>query len=180
MSMISQLLWLLVPAMVANMAPVIVARYHLLEILNQPVDGGRSWRGRRLLGDHKTIRGFLVGTVSAAGTGLIQHYIAPFPTLHFNTPLEYPLTAFWFGAAIGFLALTGDSLKSFFKRRLHIRPGHSWPLFDQIDFVIPSLLIVALFIPVSLAESISALLIIGAASAITSFIGVILRIKSSL
>ena len=31
-----------------------------------PIDGGRDWRGRRLLGDHKTWRGFVVLPPAAA------------------------------------------------------------------------------------------------------------------
>jgi CDP-2,3-bis-(O-geranylgeranyl)-sn-glycerol synthase len=40
---------------------------------------------------------------------------------------------------LGFGALAGDSIKSFFKRRVGVKPGKRWFPFDQIDFVIGAL-----------------------------------------
>ena len=54
-------LYFFVPAYVANMSPVVVR--NRFPSLAAPIDGGLSWRGRRLLGDHKTWRGLLVGIV---------------------------------------------------------------------------------------------------------------------
>jgi CDP-2,3-bis-(O-geranylgeranyl)-sn-glycerol synthase len=51
----------------------------LIRHLDQPIDGGRSYRGRRIFGDHKTWRGILTGMV--AGTlvvGLQQVLYAQF------------------------------------------------------------------------------------------------------
>jgi CDP-2,3-bis-(O-geranylgeranyl)-sn-glycerol synthase len=46
------------------------------------------------------------------------------------------------GFLLGFGALLGDSIKSFFKRQLSIKPGRPFPVFDQIDYVLGSLLLV--------------------------------------
>jgi CDP-2,3-bis-(O-geranylgeranyl)-sn-glycerol synthase len=40
------------------------------------------------------------------------------------------------GLFMGFGALIGDSIKSFFKRQMNIAPGRPWVPFDQLDFVI--------------------------------------------
>lgn len=37
----------------------------------------------------------------------------------------------------------GDAVKSFFKRRVGIAPGASWPVFDQLDFFAGAFLFVA-------------------------------------
>jgi CDP-2,3-bis-(O-geranylgeranyl)-sn-glycerol synthase len=42
------------------------------------------------------------------------------------------LYAFIFGVG----AITGDLVKSFFKRRLSIKPGAPWFPFDQLDFIV--------------------------------------------
>ena len=41
-------------------------------------------------------------------------------------------------------ALLGDLVKSFFKRRLKIARGESWPIADQLDFVIGALLLTSI------------------------------------
>ena len=43
---------------------------------------------------------------------------------------------------MGFGALTGDVIKSFFKRRAGIAPGKKFIPFDQTDFVIGALLFI--------------------------------------
>jgi CDP-2,3-bis-(O-geranylgeranyl)-sn-glycerol synthase len=39
--------------------------------------------------------------------------------------------------------MAGDSAKSFFKRRLGIPPGSPWIPFDQLDFVLGAMILVA-------------------------------------
>ena len=52
------------------------------------------------------------------------------------------------GFLLGFGALFGDSVKSFFKRRSNIKPGHRFIPFDQLDYSVGSLLFASIiFIP---------------------------------
>jgi CDP-2,3-bis-(O-geranylgeranyl)-sn-glycerol synthase len=55
-----------------------------------------------------------------------------------------PRSALWaialFGAIVGFLALVGDAVKSYFKRRRGKDRGAPWVPFDQLDFVVFGLL----------------------------------------
>src|SRR5437773_6411567 len=52
---------------------------------------------------------------------------------------DWPLLGVLFGAG----AMAGDSAKSFFKRRLGVEPGRPWIPFDQLDFVLGALVLVA-------------------------------------
>jgi CDP-2,3-bis-(O-geranylgeranyl)-sn-glycerol synthase len=45
---------------------------------------------------------------------------------------------------MGLGAGTGDAVKSFFKRRIDIEPGKSWPFFDQLDFFLGAYVFVSL------------------------------------
>jgi CDP-diglyceride synthetase len=111
-------LWLLgelvLLLVIANATPVIV-RMLLGNRWNQPLDRGLLLSdGYPLLGPSKTIRG-LLGSISICailapllGLGLLQ------------------------GAAFGMLAMLGDLISSFCKRRLGLRSGHPVPLLDQI------------------------------------------------
>ena len=131
-------IWFFAPAGVANMAPVISNNIPLLAKYNQPLDFGKKFRGKRLLGANKTIRGLLSGIVFGAFIGVIQiilfRNIAWIET--FTRDIDYGSAyAIGLGAALGFGALLGDAVESFFKRQLDIAPGKSWPIFDQVDLI---------------------------------------------
>jgi CDP-2,3-bis-(O-geranylgeranyl)-sn-glycerol synthase len=123
------LLYLMLPAYMANMAPPFT----------------RFWRGwnrpisRQWLGEHKTVMGFIAGLVVAMVTTFAQAKI------HWHEGLlpyaRWPLL----GTAFGFGAMGGDALKSFLKRLAGIPPGRPWIPMDQLDFVIGSLLLIVPF-----------------------------------
>ena len=107
----------------ANTAPVLLARA-LPGRLAYPIDANRILRdGQPLFGSHKTWRGLIAGTLAASAAGISV-------SVGFAT-----------GAAFGALALTGDLLSSFVKRRLARASGHWTPLIDQIPESLLPLLI---------------------------------------
>jgi len=55
-------LWIFLPVLGAPILHAPVLRWDLLPALKRPLDGGRSFRGRRILGDNKTWRGALCMT----------------------------------------------------------------------------------------------------------------------
>lgn len=169
--LIFQIAILYAPAMAANMAPVFVARYNLIPWLNKPMDFGLRMSGIRILGDNKTVRGFVFGMIAGACTGALESFIvsaAPFSSLQL---------AVAFGAWTGLGALAGDSVKSFFKRRRKIPSGTSWMVFDQIDFVVGATVFGLFFIRIPVVVALFAIASVGFASYIVSVIGVALRIK---
>ncbi len=52
-------LLLFLPLLGSLMLHAPVLRFNLLRCLKQPIDGGRTFRGRRVFGDNKTWRGAL-------------------------------------------------------------------------------------------------------------------------
>lgn len=119
---------------VANMTPVLVKKWN---ILNLPIDSYKKLRGKRILGDGKTWRGFILGTIAAGMIGLLLALIAR--TVWHIEVVNFGLF-FFFGAYIGLCALLGDLLKSFVKRQVGIERGKSWFPFDQVDWVLGILL----------------------------------------
>ncbi|MEO7273750.1 MAG: CDP-archaeol synthase [Vicinamibacterales bacterium] len=87
-----------------------------------PLDGGLEWRGRRLLGDHKTVRGLLVMIPAAATTlpmvAAIVQRVAPGSLWPLSTA-GYAALGAW--CAAGFML--GELPNSFVKRRLGVAPG---------------------------------------------------------
>ena len=133
MTEIFQALYFFVPAYCANMAPVL-ARGHW-EWLATPVDAGRSWRGRRILGDHKTWRGIIAGVVVGALVFAVQCRLYRMGMWRDLALVDYERLGSLPGVLLGLGTGVGDAVKSFFKRRVGIAPGASWLGFDQLDFM---------------------------------------------
>lgn len=142
-------LWLFLPAFVANMSPVFTAK--LIPKWGTPIDfGAVHTDGHRVLGDGKTWRGLLLGGTVAGITALLQGMfpVPLFDTLDYGRSLGAPLWGiFLFGFMMGGLALTGDAVESFVKRRLDKERGAPWFPFDQLDFVAGGLLAAFAFYP---------------------------------
>jgi CDP-2,3-bis-(O-geranylgeranyl)-sn-glycerol synthase len=145
-------LWFLLPAGAANMAPVLAKKWHWLSSLDKPVDGGRSWRGHRLLGDHKTWRGFAAGWLLALGLALLQFWLYDtYQSVRDFYLIDIsPINVVVWATALSLGALGGDAIKSFFKRQIDVAPGKNWVPFDQLDFVIGTFIAVSFFVDMPL------------------------------
>jgi CDP-2,3-bis-(O-geranylgeranyl)-sn-glycerol synthase len=126
--------YLFMPAYFANMAPVI---FRKVRFMDAPMDLGKKWNGKPIFGSHKTFRGLFFGILLAMIIAYVQ----------FRFPLGSPLLDYslWpaIGILMGFGAILGDSVESFFKRRVGIKPGKPWVPFDQIDFTLGALIMIS-------------------------------------
>jgi len=119
---------------IANGTPVLMKRA-FRDRLSQPVDGGvRFIDGRRVFGPSKTIRG-------ASASILFTTIAAPFLGLE-------PII----GALTGGLAVIGDLLSSFLKRRLDFAPSSQAIGLDQIPEALCPMLVCALVLPLSAVD----------------------------
>ncbi|MFP4628480.1 MAG: CDP-2,3-bis-(O-geranylgeranyl)-sn-glycerol synthase [Halobacteriales archaeon] len=127
-------IWVMLPAYIPNNAAVVVGG-------GRPVDGGRTYRGARLLGDGKTWRGTVGGVVAGGVVAIALNALAPgaadwsgidLPTFARTTVVGLPLGA-----------MLGDMAASFLKRRLGRDRGASVPGLDQYDLVVGALGLVA-------------------------------------
>jgi CDP-2,3-bis-(O-geranylgeranyl)-sn-glycerol synthase len=125
------------PAYLANMFPVLWGKVPgVRKLFVLALDGGKNWNGKRILGDNKTWGGLISAVIGGAIGGLMS--------FTFIESLWRQEAFFWqdylgflgVGAVLGFGAIMGDVLKSFFKRRVGIASGKPWLFFDQVDFVI--------------------------------------------
>jgi len=133
-------IWLMMPALIPNSAAVLVGG-------GTPLDLRRSWRGRRILGDGKTWRGFFGGGLAGTAFGTVQ----------IGAVDAYGLEEIWsFGgwpsslvvvACLAFGSMTGDCLGSFVKRRIGLDRGNKAPGLDQYNFVIGSVAFVLILQP---------------------------------
>ena len=116
------------PSYVANAAPLLFGG-------GPTLDGGRTLAdGQPIFGSHKTIRGVFAGVVAGTIIGLGESLIDP------------RLLIGGFMIALG--AVLGDLLGAFIKRRLRVKPGRAFPILDQLDFVLGSLVLGYPFFPI--------------------------------
>jgi CDP-2,3-bis-(O-geranylgeranyl)-sn-glycerol synthase len=130
------------PAGVANMMPVFANKISLLNRWKTPVDFGLRFKGQRILGNNKTWRGVVSGTLMAGLTAVLISKV--------NINTVATVAPFWVGCLLGFGALAGDAFESFFKRLRGVKPGEPWFPFDQTDYIIGALLVVSIFVQLPL------------------------------
>ncbi len=106
---------------ITNMTPSFLAK--IFPNLKYPLDFGLKIKGKRILGDHKTIRGIVGGSITGS---LVATVISLF---------LYPLQLS-FILLIPFSALIGDAVKSFLKRQKGIKEGEPFFPFDQLDWIL--------------------------------------------
>lgn len=153
---IGQTVYFYLPAVAANMAPVVAAKFDARN--KQTGTAIRSWYNHPIfetaLGANKTWRGVLFGILAAGIVFWAQKDLmlsrggAALSLLNYQTQ-SIVVMAVLFGGG----AMAGDSLKSFFKRRIpkggifprfrYVPPENrkypensKWQPFDQLDFII--------------------------------------------
>ena len=127
------------PAGLSNMAPVLINKVPLINRWNTPLDFGKSYKGERIFGQNKTWRGLVSGVVFA---GIIASLVA---ALYYDASPDYFRHLVIRGMLMGFGALAGDAIESFFKRQSGIAAGNSWFPFDQTDYIVGGL-VMSLFV----------------------------------
>jgi CDP-2,3-bis-(O-geranylgeranyl)-sn-glycerol synthase len=100
-----------------------------------PLDGGATFRGRRVFGDHKTVRGLVVMVPAAAAAFVLLAVLAGDAVRAWLWPLSLPSYAV-LGAWAGLGFMLGELPNSFLKRQVGIAPGAagSSPLAAAVHF----------------------------------------------
>ena len=130
----------------------------LSQRLSIPLDGGATFRGRRILGDNKTVRGFVVMIPAAA----ISFGVLIFAVNNLAPSVAsglWPLTLRGYvalGAWAGLGFMLGELPNSFVKRQLDVAPGRAPRgrvaavvsfLIDRLDSIVGMLLAITLAAP---------------------------------
>lgn len=146
-------LYLAFPVILGGLLQCLVLRFTLFARFAVPLDFGATFRGKRVFGANKTLRGLLVMVFGAVAGMDIQTIVYSFEPFRRISLLDYgqiePLSA---GAALGLGFILGELPNSFVKRQCGIAPGANAPgalfwlfsLLDQIDSIIGCLAAAAL------------------------------------
>ncbi len=152
MTLVLQLLWLALPVIVAGVVHLVVLKLDLLPALRRrPIDGGLTFRGRRLFGDNKTWRGAIVTIASTTATAWL---LAALDACCWQLPSLVPFAEthpIAWGLLLGTGYIVGELPNSFLKRQIGIGPGESgsglagrvfW-IIDQLDSLVGMLVFVS-------------------------------------
>lgn len=138
LAVIATAVWVMLPAYLPNNVAVVAGG-------GPPIDGGRTWRGARLLGDGKTWRGLAAGTLAGLLLAIGLTAVAPAASATMGVAVpRFPLAA-----AVGLPAgaMLGDIGGSFVKRRLGRERGAAVPGLDQLDFAAGAVVMAAILTP---------------------------------
>lgn len=173
-------LWFFLPAGIANMVPIFAAHIPALKRYNQPIDLGKTFRGKRVFGAHKTWRGLICGILAAILTLWLQQYLVAHVewVARLAAEVDYAaLPTIIVGTLFGFGALAGDAVESFFKRQRGVAPGHGWFPFDQTDYIVGGAVAVAPFMRLQFGQYVVLILLWLAVHVVASYLGYLLKLK---
>jgi hypothetical protein len=156
---LAQSAFLLLAMGIAGAAHVLWLRSGLSARFARPVDAGRCFRGHRLFGDNKQVRGFMVLPLATALSFVMFGHVRPILPHTFSAGLWElgDLQYAGLGLACGLAFMLAELPNSFLKRRLGIAPGAAsrgpWlgPLLlviDRLDSVLGVLLVLSVLVTV--------------------------------
>lgn len=171
--------WFFGPVGLANVSAFFSSKIPYVKKLTYPADFYLTFRKKRILGSHKTIRGFVFGITMAILAVYFQIYVyEQFSFMREILSIDYSaINPIAFGALCGLGALVGDAMKSFFKRQLGVVPGRSWVPFDQVDYIVGGIIFTWLYIPLALYQYIMIFVIWSLIHPASTFLGYIFRLR---
>lgn len=129
---------LFLPAFIANPGAVITGGHIKMDL-------GKSFHGKRILGDGKSWSGFIGGSLIGILSGIIIFYIAMLLKIPYGNYGMNVLNAIYILIPMSFGSLLGDITGSFIKRRIGLKRGAKGSILDQWPFVLMSFLLLFIF-----------------------------------
>jgi CDP-2,3-bis-(O-geranylgeranyl)-sn-glycerol synthase len=169
--------WVFIPVIGAALTHAPVLRYDLFRILARPIDGGATFRGRRLLGANKTWRG---AVAMASGVLIAALLLSRASWFWSRLPADVQAAgALPYGLLLALGTVVAEFPNSFLKRQLDIAPGGQrqslagvlLSLYDQGDFVLGVWLTLAPIWVMSLVQAVAAFVCVAVVHLLVSVIG---------
>lgn len=178
MSFVLACIYFYLPAAFANMGASFSRFIPFFKSVRIPVDFGKLINGKRIVGDHKTLGGFSFGVILGTTVGVLKYlfldrYFPDYQFLHLSFPGNL-----LFSFLMAFMALTGDIVKSIFKRVFNIAPHKAWVPFDEIDHSTLSMAMAVLVFGVSFRVMLTVIFVFFFLHLIANVVGYLLKIKS--
>lgn len=150
-------IYLVIPLLGGAVFHGLTMKFDWLGFLKKPIDGGATFRGRRIFGENKTWRGFVAVAVGAMPVAAFQSYwLHSYPSVRSWEYFDYggiqPLV---FGFLMGWCSMFAELPNSFVKRQLDINPGEAgsgsgqWIFLavDQVDLLVGVWVLLLFYFP---------------------------------
>jgi len=170
--LLAQSFWFIAPAYATNAFPPL-ARGKI------PIDCGKTFCGKRIFGNGKTLEGTIAGIAFGIIIGSIQIYFqSSIPAVIDGVALNLAVMTFPIIILLSIGALCGDIIGSFIKRRINIRRGESAPLLDQLGFLIFAFIFASLIYSISIFIIIALIILTPVIHLIANIVGYVAKVKS--
>jgi hypothetical protein len=147
----TQAAYLLLPLIGSVICAAVILVLDLWPWLKRPLDGGATFRGRRVFGDNKTWRGVAGAWVGCVAIVAIQKYVIADRAGDLAVIDYASVSALALGTAFAAGAVVGELPNSFVKRQIGIRAGgrptgpfvpifYTWDQIDSLFAIWPLLL----------------------------------------
>lgn len=153
---------ILLPAMIANMTPVLIKMKYWNTSINEST-----------FGKNKTWRGFLGAIV----IGTLSYFILE--KFNFIDSVNDSNLIIFIGFLFSFGAIGGDLIKSFLKRKMGINPGENWMPWDQIDYILGMIIMTYFIYQYTFSQIVFLLILGGTVSALTHRMGYMIKMNSA-
>lgn len=172
--------YLIAPLLLGLVCHGLCIKFRWLTSLTRPIDRGRCFRGKRLLGNNKTYRGIVavaIGTAAGFGLQALLHKTAgPLRVELFDYQVP---AALFIGLAVGAAAMVSELANSFIKRQLDIAPGTAtsgaaglfFYVFDQVDMLVGVWLVLGFIVGVTIERVLWAIAFLFVTHQIITLIG---------
>lgn len=115
---------IVLPIFLAGILFIISLKLDLFPSLKEPVDFGKKWRKKRIFGDNKTFRGFVVMPVATFLTVLFVGIFAKLLNVDTDVVVfDYSVEGSWKALIFGLAYPLGELPNSFIKRQMEVAPG---------------------------------------------------------
>ena len=178
-----QLLAIILPILLAGLSFIALLKLVGKERFSYPLDMGLTYRGKRILGDNKTLKGPVVMSFFTGLYGLLL-------VTKFKLDSAFGFSGqyiFYYYSLVGFMYSLGELPNSFLKRQLSIPPGgiskkkmerYLFILLDTFDSLLACSIVYFLLFKFPVYAILISILIGGCLHLLTDRLMIVLRLKT--
>lgn len=169
MDYILQCLLIVLPVLLAGITFIIILKKDYFSWLKMPVDFGMKFRGKRLFGENKTLRGFVIMPLATWIAVIMIGYVMKLFNFESDKALfDYSLSGGYKALVYGLAYPLGELPNSFIKRQMDINPGGKahgnlarmfFNLLDKIDSLLACGIVAFLLYGISVSYILGAIIL---------------------
>ena len=148
---ILSILYFCLPIYMLNMTPPVAAKLKIFDFLGIPVDFNKKFLNKPIFGNHKTLRGIVSSYIVGVFYIFLQKQLYNISFFYKLSLIDYQaINLLCFSILFSSGAILGDLFFAFIKRRLNLEPGAPFMPFDQINYILGSMIFIEPFFKIGI------------------------------